>query len=380
MAKKKRVSDDAVRDAVGRMADRPGVAEPDFTNALSTGSTLLNLAVTGRPDAGWVPGFIYHFVGDSGSGKSYVCLSSFAEAARTPWYDGHRLVYDDPEHGAQMDLIAHFGRKMAARLEPPDRTAEGLPRSSELCEDFWFHVRRLAAAGPVVYVLDSMDALSSVAEQTDQAKVADAVEKRDRKRDKGDEAAPLDYVAGMSDGKAKVNNRMIRGIDNLLYATGGILVIISQAKPQLNSPVPGAKGYSGGTGLRYYSQVELMAAPEGKITRKVDGVNCHLGDWVRIRLTKNRFLGRLHQVSLPIYHSVGIDDTGSMVEWMCDEGFWKKDGAQVRAVDFDFAGTAEAVVQHVESNDLEPKLKEVVTRCWHEAAGRGAPVRKRRYE
>ena len=51
---------------------------------LSTGSTLLNLALTGKPNCGFVKGKYHFIVGDSISGKTFLSLTCLAEAATMP--------------------------------------------------------------------------------------------------------------------------------------------------------------------------------------------------------------------------------------------------------------------------------------------------------
>lgn len=140
-------------------------AEPvDISKGLSTGSTLLNLAITGHRGAGFLPGHIYLLVGDSSSGKTWLSLTCMAEAARRKDFDNHRFIFDNAEDGALMDIERYFGRKVADRLEPP-RVVDGEARYSETVEDFYDNLDDAAMNGrPFIYVLDSMDTLQSVTE------------------------------------------------------------------------------------------------------------------------------------------------------------------------------------------------------------------------
>jgi hypothetical protein len=61
-------------------------SRPTGEGALSTGSTLLNLACSDRPDAGYFKGAYYYLVGDSQAGKTWLLLSCFAEACRNPQF------------------------------------------------------------------------------------------------------------------------------------------------------------------------------------------------------------------------------------------------------------------------------------------------------
>ena len=86
---------------------------------LGTGSTLLNLACTGKPNGGFAKGRYFFLVGDSASGKTFVSLTCLSEASINPQFDEYRFIYDDAESGALMDIERFFGKAVAERLEPP---------------------------------------------------------------------------------------------------------------------------------------------------------------------------------------------------------------------------------------------------------------------
>ena len=93
------------------------VVTPDMF--VSTGSTVLNMACTGNPKAGFMKGCYYLFVGDSDSGKTFFCLTCLAEAAINKAFDNYRFIYDGPERGALMDIQKFFGKAVFDRMEPP---------------------------------------------------------------------------------------------------------------------------------------------------------------------------------------------------------------------------------------------------------------------
>ena len=131
---------------------------------LSTGSTMLNLACTGRPLGGLIKGKYYLFVGDSASGKTILVLTILAEAANNPHFDNYRLIFDDIEGGALFDMAKFYGRKMASRLEPPRVDKDGAAVYSESVEDVYYnidnaHQQWKKDGRPFIYFVDSMDSL-----------------------------------------------------------------------------------------------------------------------------------------------------------------------------------------------------------------------------
>ncbi len=132
---------------------------------LSTGSTVLDLACSGRVEGGLLSGEYYFFCGDTDSGKTWMGMSLFAEASINPAFDNYRLIYDGVEGGALMDIEKYFGKKAAERIGPPATKEGGIPVCSDTIESFYFHVADALDAGkPFIYVLDSQDCLTSKSE------------------------------------------------------------------------------------------------------------------------------------------------------------------------------------------------------------------------
>ena len=144
--------------------------EEKAQRCLSSGSTLLNLACTNTPTGAFVEGKYIFFVGDSASGKTFLSMSCFAEAARDSHFKNFRFIYDNVEDGCLIDLPALFGEKVAQKIEPPTKDEAGVPVYSSTVEEFYYHLHDALEQSkkekrPFIYVLDSMDGLSSVAEE-----------------------------------------------------------------------------------------------------------------------------------------------------------------------------------------------------------------------
>ena len=165
-----------------KLPSPPGLSPKNY---VSTGSTVLNLALTGRTDCGFGKGKYYRFVGDSSSGKSFLALTCLAEASINPAFDGYDFYFDDSENGVGFDFAKFFGEKMAGRVKPPRGTIEN-PTYSATIEDFYDNVFRIHRQGrPFIYVEDSMDALESLVEEVKAEK-----QERARERRRGGEGGP----------------------------------------------------------------------------------------------------------------------------------------------------------------------------------------------
>ena len=343
---------------------------------LSTGSTLLNLACSGSINGGLCKGRYFWMVGDSSSGKTMLTLTILAEASINPSFDNYDLIYDDVEGGALMDVEQFFGKKLAERLSPPF-WIEDTPDYSRTAEDFYFGLdSRLTdvesgEAKPFIWILDSMDALSTKYEGEKFAEKKKAWE--EEKKPKGD----------YGDGKAKINSTWIRSVVPRLRDTGSILVILSQTRDNINASMfESSSTHAGGRSLKFYAAWQLWSSLGKAITKQVKGKNRQLGIVSRIAIKKNRLTGRETTgdtvVQVPIYHSFGIDDIGSCVDYLVEEGHWAGSG-NVHAAEFDFKGRRERLIRMIEEDEAELELKSIVKKVWTEIQQACIVDRKNRY-
>jgi hypothetical protein len=373
---KKAADPEAKIRAAEEAADHvPAITPPDYDTALDTGSTLLNLAITGRPHGGWVRGFYYFFAGGTDSGKSFFLTTALAEAANDPRYDGYQLIADMPEDGVQMDLAAKFGSKLASRLRAPCYT-EGQPDSSRTAEEFYVNLEAACKRGPCVYVLDSMDALSSGAEGKHFDKVKTAVNKARKGKD-------FEAPGSWGDGKARVNASGLRLATLWLGKTKSILLMVLQEKVDL-SPSWETKNTSGGKAPSYYAQSRVWASRGAKIVKEKT-INkkkryYHVGYDNRYHIERSRFTGRGAVVEVPIHTDSGIDDVGSCIDYLLAEGHWKASECVINAHDdLGIVGKHETVIEAIETRNLEPKLREIVSQVWHQRLKDVAVLRKPKY-
>lgn len=336
---------------------------------LSTGSTLLNLASTGHWEGGFAKGMYFSLVGDSASGKTFLSLTCLAEAARNPSFKDYRFIFDDVEGGALMDVEKFFGPKVAERLEPPARYEDGEPCFSETVEEFYFNLDdALDTDVPCIYIIDSMDALSSKSEGAKFGELKDAT--RAGKKVAGD----------YGDGKAKVNARYIRSMLAKLRDTGSILIMISQTRDNVGGGIfEPRKIRSGGHALRFYATVEAWSSIAGQIKKSYQSKDRQIGVNCRVKISKNRFTGRLRTVTVPILHSFGIDDVGSCIDYLVSEKRWDRKGQTIDASDWELRITRAKLIEHVEEKGLEAELSQLVAETWNDIEEAVSENRKSRY-
>ena len=131
-------------------------------------------------------------------------------------------------------------------------------------------------------------------------------------------------------------------------------------------------------------------------SKKINGKEREQGVLCQVRIRKNRITGRDRSTVVPILHSFGIDDIGSMVDFLVEEGRWnaiKKEGeaddepeegkkkrpSRINAPDFDMAGSREKIIQHIEAEGLEKELKMLVSDTFNQIEEACSVKRKSRY-
>lgn len=325
---------------------------------LSTGSTLINLCCTEAADKGFSTGHYYLLVGESGAGKTWMALTCLAEAALDPKFKDYRLVFNCPEDGALMDLREYFG--------PLERRIETIV-SPDL-EGFYFDLDdRLKEGKPLIYVLDSMDALQP---QEDMEYFEKA-----KKAYKTGEEGPGSYKTA----KARSNSDNLRKVISNLKKTGSILIVIAQAKDKIQSFGFDKTTRSGGRALKFYATCELWFSITESITKTVKYKNEKIGEWLKIQVKKNRQTGVATSVDIPFLVGYGTDDTGACVEFLCERHHWKSKETTVTAPEFDFDGKKEHLIQKIEEEGRTKELHSITESVWKDIRRACEPQRRNKY-
>ena len=328
---------------------------------LSSGSTLLNLALTGNANWGFSNGSYYLLVGKSSSGKSWLSLTTLAEAANNVLYDDYRLIYDAPERGARMSMEKFFGRKMAERLEW---------KYSVTVEDFYYALDDVVQDGrPFIYVEDSESSLTSRDEGSKFQEQKLAYRKG------------KDVSGSYGDGKAKKHSTNLRRVIHDLERTKSILLLVSQSRDNIGFGAQfNPETRAGGRALTFYATAEMWFGLRGGIKKGVRGKQRKIGTILQVKVKKNRDTGREPTIELYHYPSHGLDDVGACVGYLVEEKYWKKGDKTIDAKDFEIKGSAEKIVEWIEENSKESELRDLVQNLWDEVDKECSVNRKKRYE
>lgn len=352
---------DAVRNGLKLKSNGPITFKKE--DLLSSGSTLLNIACSGRVDGAFAKGHQYLFVGDSDSGKTFLTLTCIAEAAKNPEFEDYDFIYNGTENGALMNKAKFFGKKMAKRL---------IELASPDIEHLYYDLDdRVKTGTPFIYIVDSMDALDSKqsAKKFHKQKLA----YRSGREEAGE----------YGDGKAKINSQNLRRIVSKLKKTGSILILIAQSRDTFQMGYGDNRTRAGGRALKFYCALEMWSSVVKHLTTKVQGKDREQGIVSLIKVRKNRINGRNRNVRVRLYHSFGIDDLGSCIDYLILERHWKgslKKSTKILAPEFDFKGTQEDLIKQIEEEGAERELRAIVRKVWNSIEEKTKVRRKQRYD
>lgn len=328
---------------------------------LSTGAAMLDLAISGKIGHAFGPGHYTLYVGDSGSGKTFLLLTMFAEAAANPLYEDYRLIYVCSENGAQMDFARFFGSKVAARVEivRPDTLEAMYDLLDGMAEKDQKYI----------VIVDSADGLKTEASKE--------LNRENRKKREAGKDTGKSYDMG----HAKIHSGRLPDVIHDLNRLGCILAIIAQTRDNVNAGLfEDDKTRSGGHALKFYAHSEVWLSCGAAIKRTANGKEREIGRVANCKVKKNRVNGKARQVKVSILPEFGIDDTGSMFEWLVEEKFLESKGGRYASPWYEKSYTKEELIRKLEDDDRVTELKAFVQEKWDGIEEELKVERKPRYQ
>ena len=337
---------------------------------IPSGSTTLNLACSDNVKGAFVLGTIVNIIGDSSSGKTLLCLTILAELCRLPQFKNYVFIHDNVERTEGFDINYLFGKELSKRIEPPSRDKEGNPVYSSTIQNFQLFInKRLKSKKPFIYILDSLDALDAEEDIKKREETFKAMEK-------GNKISGSYKMA-----KPKALSEIFRDIVDTISNSASLLIIISQTRDNIDPMSFEKKTRSGGRALRFFATHEIWMALAGKIMQTVKGKKYTIGNNVLVKVSKNKLTGKIREAKFPIYYDYGLDDIRSCIDYLIENKIWSKTDKSITAPELKYKGGYEKLIQKIEENGLEGKLKQVVANTWREIEDKlKFSNRKRKYE
>jgi len=313
--------------------NRPQEMDGNFGKVISTGSTLLDLAISaGRVRGGGLPGgVLVEVFGPSGSGKT-VLLSEIAGDVQRK---GGEIKYFDPEARLNKPFARLFGLELGEDdYHKPDKVPE-----------VFSAVRSWEPKGKkgVIHGVfaDSLAALSTDQEMT---------------KEEGDKM-------GMR--RAKEFSEELRKTCRILAQNNFLMVCSNQVRINMDAGPYGQK-YStpGGLAFEFYSSLRLrMLKPEKiKERRTVAGkeVSRVVGVETQIEVAKSSIWKPFHTVPVIILFDYGVDDVQANLQFIKDYSRQSVYSLEGQGLDKSMA----KAIQIVEDEELEGKVREEVVDLW----------------
>jgi RecA/RadA recombinase len=329
---------------------------------LNTGSRLLNLALSGDAwNGGWAGQRLINVVGDTTTGKTLLAC----EAVNQLYYgwskEGKNVkcTYRDVEAAFDFSLAEEFGMPLDwiewGELDTIQQYFVELYKQFKSEDKYDCHLD----------IIDSLDGISEDAEIKRAEKLG-----RGEKLEKGTYGTqkPKEISAGLriSSKKVKLKNMIVFVVSQVRHDIGNVSRVKSFTR-------------SGGKALDHYASQVVWLAEKGAILKTIKGDRkAKVGKTVQVRVSKNRLYREGAIVEIDILDRYGIDDVGTMLNWLDHWGYIKKDKQS-----YVFGGVKFGRDKFIEAVENDPKLYRRVVdhlqKSWDSIEEKLKPKRKKKY-
>ena len=316
-------------------------SKPNWKHIISTGSTTLDLAISGgRLEEGGIPtGILVEIAGDSGSGKTGILTELCASVQAV----GGATRFADPERRLDKEYAEVTGASI------PDEDYYVPDTVTDLFTDYkdWDTDPNV----PNLYAGDSLAALSTEMEMEDEDKM------------------------GMR--RAKEFSQELRKHCRTFYDKNILMACTNQIRTGQNN----SRTTPGGNAIPFYASLRLMCIPtyagsKIELKKKIRGVDQVEIIGVRTQVTcrKNSLDNPFRKADIFVVFGYGVDDIRGNLMFLKENKKDTKfilDGKEIGA-------TIPRAIAYVEENNLEKKLKKETIALWREIREAFNTERKRK--
>ena len=266
----------------------------EISDWISTGSSILDLAISNRPHGGLPVGKMIEFNGLEGTGKSLLSAHVVADTQKK----GGIAVVIDTENAAAPDFWKSLGVDLSKLLYVQCETVEDI---FEKMEQMIGIVRKSNKDRILTIIVDSVAAASTKVElESDHGK------------------------DGYATGKSIIISKAMRKITTMIGRQKVLTVFTNQLRQNLNAMAFGDKYVvSGGKSLAYHCSVRVRLNNTGKLKKGEEVI----GNECKALVVKNRMGPPQRQASFDIYFDSGIADYGSWIKVLKENNLVKQGGA-----------------------------------------------------
>ena len=266
----------------------------DIKEFVSTGSTMLDLAISNKPNGGIAVGRITELNGLESSGKSLLGAHMLAETQKK----GGVAVYIDTETAVSTEFLSAIGVDVDNMLYLHLETVEDIFAA---IEEITAKVRESDRDRLVTILVDSLAAASTKVEM-----------EADFDKD------------GWATSKAIIISKAMRKITQMIGRQQIALVFTNQLRQKLGVMFGDPWTTSGGKALPFHASTRIRLKNTGQIK---DKKNNTIGMKMRAQVIKNRLGPPMRHADFELYFETGIDDDGSWLKVMKDHKLVKQGGS-----------------------------------------------------
>jgi len=293
----------------------------DVTDFISTGSTMLDIAISNRPNGGVAVGKITELNGLEGSGKSLIGSHLLASTQKK---DGI-AVYIDTESAVSQEFLRAIGVDTTKMLYVHLETVEEI---FDTIETIVTKIRESNKDKLVTILVDSLAAASTKVEM-------------DADFDKD----------GWATAKAIIISKAMRKITQMIARQKVALVFTNQLRQKLGVMFGDPWTTSGGKALPFHSSTRVRFKNAGQI--KDTSKKNTIGIKIKGQVIKNRLGPPMRTAEFPLYFDTGIADYDSWLTVMKEHKICKVGGSWYTLSQYD-TETGELIKDHkFQSKDFE---------------------------
>jgi recombination protein RecA len=279
---------------VAYFLDGSDTTPTDIKDFVSTGSTMLDLAISNKPNGGIAVGRITELNGLESSGKSLIGAHILAETQKK----GGVAVYIDTETSVSTEFLGAIGVDVQSMLYLHLETVEDI---FSAIEEIVSKVRESDKDRLVTILVDSLAAATTKVELE----------------------AEFDKD-GWATSKAIILSKAMRKITQMIGRQKIALIFTNQLRQKLGVMFGDPWTTSGGKALPFHASTRIRLKNLGQIK---DTKKNTIGMKMRAQVIKNRLGPPMRHADFELYFETGIDDDGSWLHVMKDHKLVKQGGA-----------------------------------------------------
>ena len=345
---------------------------------LSTGSTLLDLAVSDRHPGGVGSGRVVQIIGDNSTAKSVVLKEILGSAQRLGGY----AIEEDAEYTPDFARAGLFGLDVGDWLDEStvaENADKSIEEAAQVCPNYCYRNPQNIEGcfdreiGPATLLTEGL-LPDGADEKTREVKTKDAgfslpsplaigVDTFTALAGFVEEGRGLDEKSYNME-RAKSMSAGFRKWIKHLGRTDTTVIAVDHIRSAVGVTFGPQWTTSGGKAMQQYASTRIFLAHSGTILNKLKH---EIGIWVRAKCVKNKIAPPFREVRFAVLFDYGVDDIRSNLDWLKEqkvESKLKINGAWYSWGEAKLGCGEEAAIRTVEESCLEGELEQEVARVW----------------